>query len=227
MKKLASVMMAVLMMLTLLLGTMSLAVGKSPQKETVGEIPAFVDIAFRASGSDTKEYRKAYKYCLAVNSKQNVVIVYGKAKDGSYTKPLKAMICSCGKIPGTTLAGAWHTYAKYEWLPLVGDVYGQYGTRIIGGILFHSVPYFEQDKSTLETEEYNKLGSRASAGCVRLAVKDAKWIYDKCKLGTIVCIYPGADVKEPLKRPKAVTIPLNSPYAGWDPTDPDPKNPWK
>lgn len=210
------------------IGTVNVfAAGKSPQKEKVGVIPGFVDLSFRAAGSESKQYKKSHKYCIAVNSKQNIVIVYGKAKDGSYTKPVKAMICSCGKIPGSTLAGTWRTYAKYKWRDLVGNTHGQFATRIIGGILFHSVPYYEEDKSTLETEEYNKLGSNASAGCVRLAVKDAKWIYQKCAMGTIVCIYPGADVKEPLKRPSAVKIPLNSPYAGWDPTDPDERNPWK
>lgn len=227
MKKLATIILAFIMVLTLSLGTMSLAASQSPQKEKAKEIPAFVDASFRVAGSSNTQYRKTHKYCLAVNSKQNIVIVYGKAADGSYTMPVKAMICSCGKIPGTTLAGTWRIHAKYEWLDLVGNVQGQYGSRVVGGILFHSVPYFERDKSTLETEEYNKLGTNASAGCIRLAVKDAKWIYDKCAMGTIVTIYPGSDVKEPLKRPKAAKIPLDSPYAGWDPTDPDPGNPWK
>ena len=214
-----------LLVLTFLvsLGTVG-AFAKS--KTAVGTIPDFVDLSFKAAGSESSLYRKSHKYCIAVNSKQNIVIVYGKAKDGSYTKPVKAMVCSCGKIPGSTLAGTWRTYAKYEWRDLVGNTHGQYATRIIGGILFHSVPYYEEDKSTVETEEYNKLGTNASAGCVRLAVKDCKWIYDKCKLGTIVTIYPGTNVKEPLKKPKAQKIPLTGIKSGWDPTDPDPANPW-
>ncbi|MFR5209625.1 MAG: L,D-transpeptidase family protein [Clostridia bacterium] len=27
---------------------------------------------------------------------------------------------------------------------------------------------------------FNKLGEQASQGCVRLAVSDAKWVYDNC-----------------------------------------------
>ena len=39
--------------------------------------------------------------------------------------------------------------------------------------------------------QYNKLGQQASAGCIRLAVTDAKWIYDHCRLGTKVVIGEG------------------------------------
>jgi lipoprotein-anchoring transpeptidase ErfK/SrfK len=67
---------------------------------------------------------------------------------------------------------------------LCGNVYGQYACRITGSILFHSVPYEKQDKSTLEWWEYDKLGETASLGCIRLTVEDAKWIYDNCAKGT-------------------------------------------
>ena len=115
---------------------------------------------------------------------------------------------------------------KYVWRALNGGVYGQYATRITGSYLFHSVPYYRQDKSTLETGEYNKLGSRASAGCVRLCVRDVKWIYDHCASGTIVTLYDDSNLQEPLMKPNAIRIPTNSRNAGWDPTDPDGRNPW-
>ena len=105
-------------------------------------------------------------------------------------------------------------------------MYGQYATRITGSYLFHSVPYYKQSKSTLETAEYNKLGKRASAGCVRLCVRDVKWIYDNCAAGTIVTLYADGSMQEPFVKPIPVKIPTGSPYAGWDPTDPDKKNPW-
>ena len=55
--------------------------------------------------------------------------------------------------------------------------------------MFHSVPYEKKDKSTLEWWEYDKLGETASLGCIRLTVKDAKWIYDNCMKGTKVEFY--------------------------------------
>ena len=108
----------------------------------------------------------------------------------------------------------------------MGNVYGQYCTRITGGILFHSVFYRAQDPGQLAYNAYNQLGNAASHGCVRLNVADAKWIYDNCPVGTKVTIYdrknPG-----PLGKPTTIRIDTSSPYRGWDPTDPNTNNPWR
>lgn len=54
------------------------------------------------------------------------------------------------------------------------------------------MPYQQKDKSTLEWWEYDKLGTKASLGCIRLKVEDAKWIYDNCIPGTKVEFYSSA-----------------------------------
>ena len=108
---------------------------------------------------------------------------------------------------------------------LEGNVYGQYATRITGHILFHSVPYAEKSKDSLKYAAYNKLGKAASAGCIRLSVIDAKWIYDNCPKGTTVVIYDSSD-EEPLEKPTPIKIDTSDKRRGWDPTDPDPNNPW-
>lgn len=159
-------------------------------------------------------------YYIKVNKQQNCVTVYKKDKKGKYTIPVKAMVCSVGN---DTPLGVFKTPEKYRWRLLMGDVWGQYSTRIVGGILFHSVWYYEKDASTLSAVQYNKLGTTASHGCVRLTVADAKWIYDNCPLGTTVEIYNSKD-PGPLGKPEAIKIPTNS---GWDPTDPSDKNPYK
>ena len=111
-----------------------------------------------------------------------------------------------------------------------GQVYGQYVTRITPhkGILFHSVPYWiNGDKGSLEYEEYNKLGTIASLGCIRLATVDSKWIFDNCPYGTTVVIYDDPDNLGPLGKPESIQIDLeNELLRGWDPTDPDENNPW-
>lgn len=56
-------------------------------------------------------------------------------------------------------------------------------------------------------------------------MEDAKWIYDNCPVGTKVTIYDSKD-PGPLGKPTPIRIDVNSPYRGWDPTDPDPRNPW-
>ncbi|SHO51235.1 L,D-transpeptidase family protein [Anaerocolumna xylanovorans] len=158
-------------------------------------------------------------YYIKVNKQQNCVTVYGKDEKGYYTVPVKAMVCSVGV---DTPLGVFQTPAKYRWKLLMGDVWGQYSTRIVKGILFHSVWYYKMDASTLSERQYNKLGTTASHGCVRLTVEDAKWIYDNCPLGTSVEIYNGKD-PGPLGKPEAVKLYAGS---GWDPTDPSKNNPY-
>lgn len=169
-------------------------------------------------------------YLLKVNRTQNMVLVYGRDDNGEYTQPIKAMVCSVG-LNGKTELGTFTIKAqqgkpeKSRWRQLTGGVYGQYITRFNGSILFHSVPYYSQNPADLEYNEYNKLGQAASAGCVRLCVQDAKWIYDNCATGTTVIVYDSS-AAEPLAKPIPIKIDPNDSRRGWDPTDPDPNNPW-
>lgn len=174
------------------------------------------------NGSDLKD--NGLPYCIKVNKTKNVVTVYTLGEDGYYSKPVKAMLCSVGE-KGNTPDGVYDLGDRAEWLPLEGNVYGQYATRITGSILFHSVPYFTQNKADLEIEEYNKLGSGVSAGCVRLSVIDAKWIYDNCSEMTYVEIFE-SEYDGPLGKPVAAVISSGGAEGNWDPTDPDRENPY-
>lgn len=127
--------------------------------------------------------------------------------------PVKVMICSAGK---TTPTGNFYIGEKFEWHYLIHNNYGQYCTRIDGPIMFHSVPYNKQDYYSLKTEEYNKLGELASAGCIRLTVADAKWINDYLPYGTPVLVYEDEN-PGPLGKPEPIKIPDNQTF---DPTDP-------
>lgn len=160
-------------------------------------------------------------YLIKVNRQQNCITIYKKDKKGKHTIPVKSMICSTGGK--NTPLGTFKTPVKYRWKLLNGNVWGQYSTRIHGGILFHSVWYYTPDASKLSATQYNNLGKSVSAGCIRLTVEDAKWIYDNCPIGTTVTIYDGKS-PGPLGKPKAITLPTNT---GWDPTDPSPLNPWR
>lgn len=164
-------------------------------------------------------------YVLYVNRTLNCVTVMQQNPEGTLT-PVKEMVCSCGKEGSDTPEGTFKTSNYYEWRKMVDNTYGRYAVRFHGQILFHSVPYIEESPDTLEWEEFNKLGQNASLGCVRLSVKDAKWIYDNCKQGTTVVVYSGNEKVGGLEKPVAVKIDVNSPYRVWDPTDMDPYNPW-
>ena len=142
-------------------------------------------------------------YYIKVNCTAQTVTIYTCDKNGEYNIPIKSMICSTGIA--TPNGGVYKTTDKYEWRYLVGNVYGQYATRITGSILFHSVPYLKKDKASLEYWEYDKLGEPASKGCVRLTVEDAKWIYDYCESGTQVEFYNDVN-PGPLGKPEQMKI---------------------
>lgn len=163
-------------------------------------------------------------YYIKVNRQANCVTVYTYDETGNYTVPVKAMICSVG-LNNKTPLGVSKISDKYTWRLLFGDVYGHYAVRFNGHIMFHSVPYMKPSNSTLKEGQFNLLGEPASLGCVRLCVADVKWIYDNCAKGTIVEVYDSSD-PGPLGKPNMYQIPEDSPLRGWDPTDPDPANPW-
>ena len=63
-------------------------------------------------------------------------------------------------------------------------------------------------------------------GCIRLTVADAQWIYYNCPLGTSVEFYTSSN-PGPLGKPGIQKVSnAGDPYRGWDPTDPDSRNPW-
>ncbi|MBR3255673.1 MAG: L,D-transpeptidase [Clostridia bacterium] len=161
-------------------------------------------------------------YYIKVNNLANVVTVYSVDAGGNMT-PIKAMTCSTGTAtPGS---GVYSVKTKWTWGYLFGNVWGHYVTKIVGNILFHSVPYLSSDPSTLEYWEYDKLGTSASMGCVRLSVADAKWIFENMPYGTPVEFYADSN-PGPLGKPGTRKISGNVQCRDWDPTDPDPNNPW-
>lgn len=166
------------------------------------------------------------RYKLEINCQANVINVYEKDSNGKYTKCIKAMACSTGYA--TPQSGTYYLkkYGGWEWKGLFGDVYGQYTTQVEGNILLHSVPYLRKyDKSSLEYWEYNKLGTAASMGCIRLTVADAYWVFYNCQAGTPVTFYRSSN-PGPLGKPATPKISSDAKFKGWDPTDPDPNNPW-
>ena len=131
-----------------------------------------------------------YPYKVEISISKQKVYVYAWHY-GSYSKLVKTMT-------GTTVTtetptplgtfkmggpcGRWYFFKKF-------DCWAQYASRIVGGILFHSVIYSEKDEATLRKSTVNALGTRASHGCVRLSVENAEWIYRNIAAGTTCRIY--------------------------------------
>ena len=188
------------------------------------------DIVVNVVANPAVEKYGVSEYYIRVNRTQNVVMVYALDENGEYSGLVKTFVSSNGAPGSETIIGTYTIANKYESLLLVGNVWGHYATQIDGPYLFHSVPYYSPGNphwDDLEYEEYNKLGEAASAGCVRLAVIDAKWIYDNVAAGTTVEIYDADTLPDGVVKPEAIKIDVNSANRGWDPTDPDPENPWK
>ena len=102
--------------------------------------------------NETKE--SVPPYYIKVNYGAQVVTIYGLDTEGNYTIPVKAMTCSTGTY--TPTEGVYQVPAKIRWCDMIGDVYAQYCTQIVGDILFHSVPYtVREDHSSLEWHMIN------------------------------------------------------------------------
>lgn len=158
---------------------------------------------------------KRKHYYLKVNVQRCVVTAYAwDSKRESYCTPVKSWLCSPSNY---TASGTWHASDKHRFWTLFYNSYSQWTMKIHGNILFHTVPYKSYgSKTALNVNEYNKLGTPASHGCVRMPCDGVKWIYDNCPNGTKVTIYRSND-PGPLGKPKLEKLPK---WHSWDPTDP-------
>ena len=114
-------------------------------------------------------------------TKQKVFVYY---KDNL----IKEMICSGGAEQFPTPLGEFKTSQKieYSWIDRF-NMGAYYWIRFYKKYLFHSVPFDENKEMIME--EYEKLGSPASHGCIRLKLDEAKWLYEKLPLGVTVLIH--------------------------------------
>ena len=144
-------------------------------------------LLYSEAAVEAEEYVNAYKYIIDVSDQR--VYVY-QWNGSNYDNLVGEMICSTGKkntptplgtyqAAGPTGTGEWYYFDTYT-------CYAKWATRIVGGILFHSVVYSKG--KVLNKTSVRKLGKRASHGCIRLKVEHAKWIYENCPPGTTVVV---------------------------------------
>ncbi|MEE1178843.1 MAG: L,D-transpeptidase family protein, partial [Lachnospiraceae bacterium] len=161
---------------------------------------------------------KQSSYKLTVNRVKCQVTAYAANEAGNYCIPVKTFTCSVGKAATPTHVGTYQTLRKSNPVELMGPSWGKYGTQINAyGDWFHSVACSNPDPTySLAAGNYNMLGQPASHGCVRLCVRDAKWIYDNCGIYTTVVV---SDTEyTPFDKVPTIKIPAGQ---NWDPTDTD------
>ena len=130
------------------------------------------------------------KYKITVNTSKQRVYVYEWNGTGFNADPVKTFKCSSGKNDTPTPKGTfWNTGRITEWYYFKEfDCWARYAWTIDGGILFHSVIYSEKNVKSLRNGTVSQLGKKASHGCVRLSVDNAKWIFENCGAGTPVTV---------------------------------------
>lgn len=162
----------------------------------------------------------AKHYQLIVDKATQLVTALRQDENGDYTVIERQMVCSTG-VPPRTSPGTFKIGMKRRWLnspPKNGrpQSYEQFAVCFNKPIWFHATVCKKMDPHTLETDSYLNLGSPVSAGCVRLSVRDALWVYANCPAGTVVKV-----VKDGGPAPACV-LPLPALEEGmdYDPTDP-------
>lgn len=162
--------------------------------------------------NETKKYDIPIKTCaVSVGSDTSTVAGTGGLHEkSSYTPIGTYSICTNGTSVKYTV--------KQMYEPDGRILYARWTSHIVGNVYFHSVAVSTDSHYALPSYRYNLLGSPASAGCIRMTVADAKWIYDYASTGTTVKISKGDSSKPgPLGKPPVIKTTGSINY---DPTDP-------
>lgn len=145
------------------------------------------------------------KYYIDVDIANQIVTAYGYGGGRTQDNIARQMICSTGYGTSTPTGTYFMPEKKYEsereewyWFGKY-EIYAKYASRIVNGILFHSVLY-PNTHTHATWASVNALGFKASHGCVRLRDEDAKWIAENCPPGTCVHIFDDAAVDEDLRQ---------------------------
>ena len=140
--------------------------------------PAQQQMAWKA-----QNYYSATSWLALVDTTQNKVAIFSGSR-GNWTMQ-KYWDCTSGALNTPTITGEFtvgsrgysfgenHGYSCYYW------------TQIHGAYLFHSIKYYANTRNVMD----GRLGVNASAGCVRLQIDNAEWIYRNIPYNTKVVIY--------------------------------------
>ncbi|MDD5953382.1 MAG: L,D-transpeptidase family protein [Oscillospiraceae bacterium] len=160
-------------------------------------------------------------YELVVSLKECTITVIARGTDGVANIAAAKFVCSPGKASTPTPTGVFTAQKSARWQILMGPSWGQYGLNVYMGIYFHSIPCGQANVFNVPSYDYYTLGTPASHGCIRLLVRDEKWIYDHAGNGikTTITDTTNQSVISYLSKP---TVPALQSRNGltWDPTDP-------
>ena len=119
-------------------------------------------------------------YILVNLYQQKVYIFYGAVHNW---KLINTFSCGSGKSSTPTVTGHFRVGVKGLYFKSSTSVYCKYFSQISGNYLFHSILY-DRSGNVLD----GNLGAVESHGCIRLALKSAKYIYDNVPIGSSIWI---------------------------------------
>lgn len=163
-----------------------------PYASTIGYIGAWSESEIYPPGQMSLSMEKV-PYTISsieVNQAAQLVTIMGKSPSGNI-EPVKHMLCSTGvgtltpngTFKVTPLGTNWYYFPLHNCFVL-------YCSQLTGNICFHSLTFNLKDVNSLSRTAYKDIGTKASHGCIRLFVEDAKFIHQNCK-GLPVTISPG------------------------------------
>lgn len=172
-------------------------------QETEGIVPD--GIYGSVSYAKANAYRnKTHSYKIEVDLVNQITTVYDNGI------AIISEFVSTARKGKTTPVGNWKIQgasggrkAKYRTCKLSGGkTYAEYACRFTGAKMMHGVPWKTRNTDGhVYKGEFDKLGSVASAGCVRMPNVLAKFIYEECPIGTPVKVFKGTKGKYPMGKP--------------------------
>lgn len=135
--------------------------------------------------SKVKDQASGTEYLISTSRDMNITCVYQGSKGNWKLKYYWK--CTTGADATRTPGGRFSIPETKTKLSHFGSGYTcWYATRFYKRCYFHSVVYNYQSMSSVQD---GRLGGNLSHGCIRLAINNAKWIYDNIEPGTKVVIY--------------------------------------
>ena len=134
-----------------------------------------------STNAKAQSYASRTNWLILVDTSRCVTSIYCGSQ-GNWDLN-RRYVCSTGRAGTPTVIGEYEVSGK-------GYSFGHgytcyYYTQFYGDYLFHSSPYYVNSNRIMDPT----MGVPSSAGCVRLEIQNAKWIYDNIPYGTKVVTY--------------------------------------
>ena len=140
-----------------------------------------------------QSYSSQTRYLILVNKSKHIVNIY-QGKKGAWKLIRGNMLCTIGKKSTPTKSGNFNlstmrTKRKYGYKDFGGST-AFYAARINAGNFFHSILYKHGCRNPYTAKPKDAtLGKNKSNSCIRLALENARYIYEKMPLRTAVIVY--------------------------------------